>query len=263
MDDLRITSFHRAERLLAVGDRTPGGWLLAPLVPLSHLYGLAMRVRATLYERGLLKRQSLPCRVISVGNLTVGGTGKTPVVIALAAALRDRGRKVGVISRGYKRRSGTSILEISDGRMLRGHPEDSGDEPFLIAQRCPGVSVAVGADRPRVGRDLGDCFGLDTLVLDDGFQHLALRRDMDILVMDAGAPFGNGYLLPRGRLREPLSAMERASAVLVTRASQAQRLDELKARVRAVAPAVPIWVTGFTPSAVMQVGGSPPAEPSP
>src|SRR3989454_6722251 len=98
MDDSRITSLQRAEHLLAVGNRTPAGWLLAPLVPLSHLYGLVMRARASLYARGLLKQQSLPCRVISVGNLTVGGTGKTPVVIALATALRDRGRKVGVIS---------------------------------------------------------------------------------------------------------------------------------------------------------------------
>jgi tetraacyldisaccharide 4'-kinase len=249
-------------RALSVEGRSIGGVLLAPLIPLSHLYGLAMRARAALYARGLLKQQSLPCRVISVGNLTVGGTGKTPVVIALAAALRDRGRKVGVISRGYRRRSGTSILEISDGRTLRGHPEDSGDEPFLIAQRCPGVAVAVGADRPRVGRHLVDRFGVDTLVLDDGYQHLALRRDMDILVLDAGAPFGNGYLLPRGRLRERLSAMERASAVLVTRASQAQRLDELEAAVRAVAPAVPIWITDFEPSAVVQVGGSASVEPS-
>ena len=262
MNDSRITSFQRAERLLAVDGRTPGGMLLSPLIPLSHLYGLAMRTRAALYARGLLRQQILPCRVISVGNLTVGGTGKTPVVIALAAALRDRGRKVGVISRGYKRRSGTSILEISDGRTLRGHPEDSGDEPFLIAQHCLGVPVAVGADRPLVGRYLVDRFDLDTLVLDDGFQHLALRRDMDILVLDAGAPFGNGYLLPRGRLREPLSAMERASAVLVTRASQAQRLDELKATVRAVAPAVPIWITDFAPSAVVRVGSEAAAEPS-
>jgi len=244
------------ERALSVEGRSIGGVLLAPLIPLSYLYGLAMRGRAALYAQGLLRQQALPCRVISVGNLTVGGTGKTPVVIALAAALRDRGRKVGVISRGYKRRSGTSILEISDGRTVRGHPEDSGDEPFLIAQRCPGVPVAVGADRPLVGRYLLDGFGVDTLVLDDGFQHLALRRDVDILVLDAGAPFGNGYLLPRGRLREPLSAMERASAVLVTRASQAQRLDELKATVRAVAPAVPIWITDFAPSGVVQVGGS-------
>ena len=150
MNDLRILPFERVEHLLAVDDRMPAGWLLAPLIPLSRLYGLAMRARASLYARGLLKQQSLPCRVISVGNLTIGGTGKTPVVIALATALRDRGREVGVISRGYKRRSRTSILEISDGRTLRGHPGDSGDEPFLIAQRCPGVPVAVGADRPRV-----------------------------------------------------------------------------------------------------------------
>src|SRR2546427_2290699 len=233
------------ERALSVEDRSIGGVLLAPLIPLSHLYGLAMRARAALYARGLLRQQILPCRVISVGNLTVGGTGKTPVVIALAAALRDRGRMVGVISRGYKRRSGTSILEISDGCTLRGHPEDSGDEPFLIAQRCSGVPVAVGADRPRVGRYLVDRFDLDTLVLDDGFQHLALRRDMDILVLDAGVPFGNGYLLPRGRLREPLSAMERASAVLVTRGSQAQQVEGLKATVRAVAPAAPGWMDDF------------------
>src|SRR5207244_1242988 len=262
MNDLHIMPFQRVERLLVVDDRTPARWFLAPLIPLSGLYGLAMRTRASLYARGLLKQQSLPCRVISVGNLTIGGTGKTPVVIALATALRDRGRKVGVISRGYKRRTRTSILEISDGRTVRGHPEDSGDEPFLIAQRCPGVPVAVGADRPLVGRYLLDGFGVDTLVLDDGFQNLALRRDVDILVLDAGAPFGNGYLLPRGRLREPLSAMERASAVLVTRASQAQRLDELKATVRAVAPAMPIWITDFSPSRVVQVGGSAAVEPS-
>ena len=245
-----------------MGERTPAGWLLAPLQPLSHLYGLAMRARAALYSRGLLRQQSLPCRVISVGNLTLGGTGKTPVVIALAKALRDRGRKVAVISRGYKRRSGASVLEISDGHALRGHPDDSGDEPFLIAQRCPGVPVAVGANRPLVGRYLVDRYRVDTVILDDGYQHMALRRDMDILVLDASAPFGNGYLVPRGRLREPLSAIGRASAVLVTRASQAGRLEELKDRVRAVAPMVPVWVTDFTASGVVQVGGSASVEPS-
>src|SRR5260370_15358098 len=115
MDASRITSLQRADRLLAVGDRTPGGRLLAPLVPLSHLYGLAMRARAALYARGLLRQQILPCRVISVGNLTVGGTGKTPVVIALAASVLDRARNVRGISRGYKRLSRTCTLAISDG----------------------------------------------------------------------------------------------------------------------------------------------------
>ncbi len=262
MNESRITAFQRAERLLAVGDRTPGGWLLAPLIPLSHLYGFAMRARAALYAQGLLKQQSLPCRVVSVGNLTMGGTGKTPVVIAVATALRDRGRRVGVISRGYKRRSGTAILEVSDGQALHGHPNETGDEPFLIARCCAGVPVAVGADRPRVGQHLVDQFGLDTLVLDDGYQHLALRRDVDLLVVDATAPFGNGHLLPRGRLREPLTAISRASAVLVTRVSQGGRLEELKAQIRAVAPTIPIWVTDFSPSALVQVGGPATVEPA-
>lgn len=262
MHDLRITSFQRAERLLAVDDRTPAGWLLAPLVPLASLYGLAMQARSSLYARGLLTQHFLPCRIISVGNLTVGGTGKTPVVIALASALRERGRRVGVVSRGYKRRSADAIVEVSDGRSVRGDPGETGDEPLLIAQRCPGVPVVVGADRPLVGRYLIERYHIDTLIMDDGYQHMALRRDTNILVLDAGAPFGNGYLLPRGRLREPLSAMARATAVLVTRASQGGRLDDLKAAVRSAAPAVPIWVTDFALSAVVQVGGSTSVEPS-
>src|SRR5947208_14788971 len=115
MSDVHIMSFQRVEHLLAVDDRMPAGWLLAPLIPLSRLYGLAMRARASLYARGLLKQQSLPCRVISVGNLTIGGTGKTPVVIALVTAFRDRGRKGGVISRRHTGRSRTSNLGLADG----------------------------------------------------------------------------------------------------------------------------------------------------
>ena len=221
-----------------------------------------MKARSALYARGLLTQHTLPCRVISIGNLTVGGTGKTPVVIALASALRDRGRRVGVVSRGYKRRSADALLEVSDGRSVRGNPSETGDEPLLIAQRCPGVPVAVGADRPLAGRHLIERYRIDTLIMDDGYQHLALRLDTNILVLDAGAPFGNGHLLPRGRLREPLSAMARATAVLVTRASQGSRLEEIKAAVRSVAPTVPTWVTDFAPSALVRVGGSMTVEPS-
>ena len=228
------------ERVLDMDGSSPSGWALAPLIPLASLYGVAMTARAALYARGLLTQHVLPCRVISIGNLTVGGTGKTPVVIALASALRDRGRRVGVVSRGYKRSGVEAIVEVSDGQTVRSNPNETGDEPLLIAQRCPGVPVAVGADRPSVGRYLTRRHHLDTLIMDDGYQHLALWRGTNILVLDAGVPFGNGWLLPRGRLREPLSAMARATAVLVTRASQGGRLDELKAAVRAVAPAVQI-----------------------
>lgn len=250
------------ERALSIDGSFPLGWALAPLIPLASLYGLVMTSRSALYARGLLTQHTLPCRVISVGNLTVGGTGKTPVVIALASALRDRGRRVGVVSRGYKRSGGDAIMEVSDGRSVLGNPGETGDEPLLIAQRCPGVPVVVGADRPAAGRRLLDRFRIDTLIMDDGYQHMALRRDTNILVLDAGAPFGNGHLLPRGRLREPLSAMARATAVLVTRASQGGPLDALKAAVRVVAPGMPIWVTDFAPGAVVQVGGSSVVEPS-
>ncbi len=250
------------ERVLSIDNASPLGWALAPLIPLASLYGLAMKARSALYARGLLTQHTLPCRVISIGNLTVGGTGKTPVVIALATALRDRGRRVGVVSRGYKRSSVDAIVEVSDGQTVWGNPNETGDEPLLVAQRCPGVPVAVGTDRPSVGRHLIGRHRIDTLIMDDGYQHMALRRDMNILVLDAGAPFGNGHLLPRGRLREPLSAMARASAVLVTRASQGGPLGDLKAMVRSVAPAAPMWVTDFAPSALVQVGGSTTVEPS-
>ncbi len=243
------------ERALSIEGNSPLGWAMAPLAPAASLYGAAVRMRAALYAGGWLTQSTLPCRVISVGNLTVGGTGKTPVVIALAAALQSRGRKVGVISRGYKRRSESPIFEVSDGKTpAAGGPVETGDEPFLIAQRCPGVPVAVGADRPAVGRFVLERHHVDTLILDDGYQHLALRRDVDILILDAAAPFGNGYLLPRGGLREPLSAAARATAVLVTRASQG-RLDNLKAAVAAAAPGMPVWVTDFAPAAVLEVGG--------
>jgi tetraacyldisaccharide 4'-kinase len=249
-------------RVLSMEGSSSLGWALSPLIPLASLYGLAMKARSSLYACGLMTQYVLPCRVISVGNLTVGGTGKTPVVIALASALRERGRRVGVVSRGYKRSTANAIMEVSDGQTVRGNPNETGDEPCLIAQRCPGVPVAVGADRPSVGKHLINRYRIDTLVMDDGYQHLALRRDVNILVLDAGAPFGNGYLLPRGRLREPLSALARATAVLVTRASQGGRMDDLKAAVRAAASAVPIGVTDFAPNALVQVGGAATVESS-
>jgi tetraacyldisaccharide 4'-kinase len=230
----------------------PLGWALAPLVPLSQLYALGMWVREMLYACGVFSRRALPIRVISVGNLTVGGTGKTPVVVALAMALHERSRRVGVISRGYGRRSKDEVLEVSDGVGINRDPHKTGDEPLLVAQRCPGVSVAVGADRYRVGRYLIDRFDIDTLILDDGFQHLALHRDLDILVLDATAPFGNGYLLPRGRLREPPSAVTRASLVLLTRARQAADLKAAVAKIRALTK-VPLCVTDFTVTTLLNL----------
>jgi tetraacyldisaccharide 4'-kinase len=148
--------------------------MLAPLVPAARLYGFGMRARAQLYAMGIWKQEALASRVISVGNLSMGGTGKTPVVIALANALQRNGSHVGVISRGYGRKHEKTILEVSDGVTVLGDPVEVGDEPLLIAQRCQGVAVAVGANRYKTGRYLLSRLILVTLVLDDGFQHLAL-----------------------------------------------------------------------------------------
>jgi tetraacyldisaccharide 4'-kinase len=167
--------------------------------------------------------------VVSVGNLTVGGTGKTPVVIWLVEALQRRGHRVAVLSRGYKRQNGSSFALVSDGTTVLAGPAEAGDEPHLIAKRCPGAVVAVGADRYRLGRWVLERFPqVDDFVLDDGFQHLALYRDVNLLLVDASAPEDLAALLPAGRLREPLAAAKRATAVLLTRADQSRDGDRLK-----------------------------------
>jgi tetraacyldisaccharide 4'-kinase len=206
-------------RRLFVSDRssflTDGSrWLLRAL---SIPYGWATQCRNTLYDRGWLSQRRLLCRVVSIGNLTVGGTGKTPVTIAVTEALLAAGHRVAVLSRGYRRRSRTPRVLVSDGRKILVGPEEAGDEPFLIAQRCPRAVVAVGSDRYELGRwVLAQC-SIDCVVLDDGFQHRALYRDVDLLLLDATDEHGLRALVPAGRLREPVSAAARATALLVTR----------------------------------------------
>jgi 3-deoxy-D-manno-octulosonic-acid transferase len=190
-------------------------WLLSVL---AMPYGAIVRLRAGLYRLGWLPVRRLPCRVVSVGNLTVGGTGKTPVVIALVDRLLARGLRVGVLSRGYRRRSRQAALLVSDGRAVLAGPAEAGDEPHLIATRCPRAIVAVGPDRHRLGAWVLEKHPIDCFVLDDGFQHLGLHRDADLLVVDASDPAGLQMLVPAGRLREPLAAASRATAVLMTRA---------------------------------------------
>lgn len=210
-------------------------WAQGPLQALAFPYGLAVKVRTWLYRRGWLARRRLPCRVVSVGNLTVGGTGKTPVVIWLARWLLARGRRVGVLSRGYGRQGRVARVLVSDGRRILVEPGAAGDEPYLIASRCPGAVVAVGSDRYRLGRWVLERFPIDCFLLDDGFQHLALHRDVDLLLMDASDPGGLQGLLPAGRLREPLSAAARATAVLVTRVGSPGESHGMAAQVKAAA----------------------------
>ena len=182
------------------------------LAALSCVYGGAMALRADLYRRGIFHRRRLPCRVVSVGNLTVGGTGKTPLAMDLAARLHDRGWPVCVLSRGYRGAAERTGAVVSDGCRILVSAKVAGDEPWLMARRLPGVPVIVGSDRYTSGMTAVNRFGARVVVLDDAFQHLGLARDLDILLLDARAPLANGYLLPRGRLREPFFQARRADA---------------------------------------------------
>ncbi len=194
----------------------PAGILRVALGILSLPYRGAVAARNGLYDRGLLRQERLPCPVISVGNLTVGGTGKTPTVILLAALLRERGRRPAILSRGYGGSARAPVTVVSDGKGILAGWRESGDEPVLIARAVPGVPVLTGPRRILTGRVAVERFGADVLILDDAFQHRALFRDLDIVMLDAASPFGNGSLLPRGPLREPPEALSRAHLLIRT-----------------------------------------------
>jgi len=192
--------------------------LFSPLYLLSILYGTAVKARLALYSSGLLKAGRLGCKVVSVGNITVGGTGKTPTVEFISRNLQERGFRVAILSRGY-RRAGKGIGIVSDGKEIFLGPDEAGDEPYMLARRLKTVPVLVGTDRYELGRYALERFPLDVVVLDDGFQHIRLKRDLDILLVDGEKGLGNGQMLPRGPLREPLSGIKRAGVVLINKAS--------------------------------------------
>ncbi|THJ21602.1 MAG: tetraacyldisaccharide 4'-kinase [Nitrospira sp. CG24E] len=204
-------------------------WLIWAAIP----YGAVTRLRALLYDWGWIAQRRLPVPVLSVGNLTLGGTGKTPVVIALTGWLLAEGKRVAILSRGYRRTSTDPYLLVSDGERLLVGPSEAGDEPFLMAQRCPKAIVAVGADRYRLGAWVLDRFPVDCVVLDDGFQHLGLYRDVNLLLIDATDVEGLAALVPAGRLREPLHAAVRATAIVVTRAEIPAQVAEVGRRLQA------------------------------
>ena len=195
----------------------------SPITPLNTLLGLlslpyrgAVALRNGLYDRGLFRQEKLPCPVISVGNLVVGGTGKTPMVILLAKLLRDKGHRPAVLSRGYGGRAKASVNTVSDGNRILMTWREAGDEPVLIARSLPGVPVLTGPRRRLTGRAAIGHLGADVLILDDAFQHRALHRDLDIVLIDAAHPVGNGRLLPEGPLREPVKVLRRAHILVRT-----------------------------------------------
>lgn len=197
------------------------GWLLlAPLWLLSLPFGAAVALRGWLYDRGWLAATRARAPVISVGNLAVGGAGKTPVTMALARRLAARGRVVAVLSRGYGATRRDARV-VSDGRAVLLDAAAGGDEPVLLARRLPGVRVLCGPRRAALAEAAVARHQADALVLDDGLQHRALARDLDVVVLDAANALGNGRLLPAGPGREPRSALRRAGLVWLSRVDQA------------------------------------------
>lgn len=224
------------------------------LQALSYLFSGIVQLRTWLYRQRVFHDEPLGCLVVVVGNLTVGGTGKTPVVEKFARALRDRGRHVAILSRGYKSKAPplwkkwwfwlTHTEEppprvVSDGRTVFLTSETAGDEPYMLARNLPGVVVIVDKNRVKAGTYAIKRFGCDTLVLDDGLQYLPLKGRLNLLLIDKTNPFGNGHLLPRGVLREPVKHLKRASYVFLTK-SDGQRDEELEALIRTQNPGIDI-----------------------
>jgi len=190
----------------------------------AKLYELAVRLRVAAYETDYLKQKRLDATVISVGNLTLGGTGKTPMVDYIARYLRSEDHSVAILTRGYARiSSGMRILNVPANN-ARSNPEISyrevGDEPSMLARSLPDVPIVVNMNRYEGGRWAEAELGAEVLVLDDAYQHLALARDLNILLIDATDPFGSFEMPPFGRLREPLYGLTRADAVIITRADR-------------------------------------------
>ena len=204
------------------------------LKPLSVLMNGLVQLRLWLYQHRIFRTRHLGCLVVVVGNLTVGGTGKTPVVEKFARSLASRGRKVAILSRGYKskpvplwKRLARQISHrgdlppkvVSDGKTVLLNSEEAGDEPFMLASNLPGVMVFVDKNRVNAGSYAIRKYGVDTLILDDGFQYLPLKGRLNLLLVDKTNPFGNGQLLPRGILREPIKHLKRASFVFLTKSN--------------------------------------------
>lgn len=193
------------------------------------------------YRRGLLKTYKLRAPVISVGNLSVGGTGKTPCVAFIANYLRDAGHQVAILSRGYKRET-TSRVEVSDGKEILCSSRESGDEPFLLANACPGVRVVVDQDRYAAGSWLEARAPISAFILDDAFQHLRLARDLNLVLIDATEPLAQARMVPFGKLREPLAGLQRADAVIVTRSDQPfDKASLMKTIERHARPNTPVF----------------------
>src|SRR5258705_3752077 len=227
------------------------------LPPLSAIYSVVTRARITAYRRGWFSVSKLSAPVISIGNLTTGGTGKTPLVEWVCRAVASEvGKRACVLTRGYGRANPQSQVVVSDGNKLLATQWEAGDEPYLLARNLIGIAAVVSnPDRAAAGEWAIKNLGSEVFVLDDGFQHLRLSRDLDIVTIDATNPWGGGSLLPYGRLRETLTGLSRANCIVVTRTEQVEDTVSLSQSVQRLAGAIPVFTSQMMTSGIRRLNG--------
>lgn len=220
----------------------------------SAVYRAGQEIRTAAYSRGLVRsfRPGIP--VISVGNLTFGGTGKTPAVIFLCERLIKRGHRPAVLSRGYGGKSGVAVSVVPPETAASGNWATYGDEPCLLAQRLPDLPVLVGRNRAKAAQWAVERLGTRLVILDDGYQHLRLHRDLNLLVVDFHQPFGNGFLLPRGTLRESVRQLRRADAVILNHVEDPAQTLPLQKNIRRYRRDVPIFCARVRPTRLANLG---------
>lgn len=229
------------------------------LAPLGWLYGAVVGARGRLYDAGWLGSRALPVPVLSVGNLTVGGSGKSPMTAHVAGLLQRRGLRPAIVSRGYRGGHAGSATIVSEGKGCLVDAAVAGDEPVMLARMLEGVPVIVSRRRYDGGLRAVEACGAACIVLDDGFQHRALRRDLDLLLVDAEEGLDGGRLLPAGRLREPVRGMSRADAVVImvsaSRAAGGRAVPEILEAASRYCPRAPIFRASTRPAGLIEAAG--------
>jgi len=209
---------------------------------LGSIYGRLADLRNSLYDGGFFKTHSLGAKTISIGNITAGGTGKTPLAALVAEILADNGETVCILTRGYGRKNPKRRVLVSDGKNVLADAAMGGDEPVELARKLIGKAIVIAdADRVSAAKWALDEFGVTVFVLDDGFQHRRAKRDLDIVCVDATNPFGNGSILPAGILREPLKNLRRADVIVLTRANLAGDIENLKSQISDLRLGLPLF----------------------
>ncbi len=236
---------------------------LVPIVlpPLGALYGAITRARLSLYRNGTFRTVGLERPVISVGNITTGGTGKTPLVEWVARVLAADGNKVCILTRGYGRNNPDRRVLVSDGKAVFATAAEAGDEAFLLATNLKGIAAVISdVNRVSAGEGAIKHLNAECFVLDDGFQHLRIARDLNIVTVDATNPWGGGNLLPYGRLREPLSSLRRADCIVITRANQVEKIQPLLEELAQLTGGRPMFRSHMQTIRLASLMGSSPTE---